>query len=61
LHSNNAIENFVDKYISCDNHKPTNPIFVKLTHILTKGLVGKKSNHLSIQLSMASYGKNKKF
>jgi hypothetical protein len=41
LDSNNAIENFVDKYISYDNNKLA-PIFVKLKHIVTKKLIRRK-------------------
>jgi hypothetical protein len=48
LDSNNAIENFVYKCISCDNNTdfPTapmkNPIFMKLKEIIIKRLVGRK-------------------
>jgi hypothetical protein len=39
---NNAIENFVDKYISCDNNKLA-PNLHEAQHIVTKRLVGKKN------------------
>jgi hypothetical protein len=57
LDSNNAIENFVDKYISCDNNK-IEPIFTKFKHIITKKLVRKKIKPFVDLVSMASYGKN---
>jgi hypothetical protein len=41
LDSNNAIENFVDKYISCDNNKLA-PNLHQSQHIVTKRLVGRK-------------------
>jgi hypothetical protein len=48
LDSNNAIENIVEKYISCDNNKLAPNLCEGQTHHHKKTYKKKKSNHLSI-------------